>query len=102
MKAKSLNGRRYHPIFIRWCLNIMLVSPLAYNIIRESGVITLPSKRTLLDYSHWHTSKTGFQNEVFEQLFKDNKVDKLNEAQRYIFNFCNACTCIVINSNSGT
>jgi hypothetical protein len=33
LKAKSPKGRRYHLLFIRWCINVMLVSPSAYNII---------------------------------------------------------------------
>ena len=84
LKAKGPKGRRYHPLFIRWCLNIMLVSPLAYKLMRDSGAITLPSKRTLLDYTHCHESKPGFQVEILKQLAKDMEVDKLNEAQRYI------------------
>ena len=60
----------------------MLVSPLAYNIMRESNVITLPSKRTLMDYTHWTSSKAGFNVDVFHQLSKDMKTKELNEAQR--------------------
>lgn len=59
----------------------MLASPLAYNIIRESGFLTLPSKRTLLD---WSKPQPGFQVAVLEQFMKEVKVEDLNEAQRYI------------------
>ena len=64
----------------------MMVSPLSYDIVRNSGIMILPSRRTLLDYTHWMESKSGFQVEVFQQLMSDIKVDALNEAQRY-------CTC---------
>ena len=50
-KVEGKQGIRWHPLFIRWCLNIMLSSPKTYNIIRESGVIHLPSTRTLKDYT---------------------------------------------------
>ena len=65
-------------------LNLMLSSPKAYNIIRESGVIVLPSKRTLKDYTHWFRSDIGFQNEAFQQLQEDYKVTEFNEAQRCV------------------
>ena len=68
MKAKSKTAFRWHPLFIRWCLNIMLTSSKTYDIIRDSGFINLPSKRTLRDYTHWLTSKAGFQDEVDEDL----------------------------------
>lgn len=60
----------------------MLASPLAYDIIRESGFLILPSRRTLIDYTHWYNPTSGFQVEAFEQFMKDAKVDGLNEAQR--------------------
>ena len=69
----------------------MIASPLAYNIIRESNFLTLPSRRTLLDYSHWSKPQPGFQVATFEQLMKEVKVEDLNEAQRYT---CRCCTMI--------
>ena len=80
-KATSKQGVKWHPLFIRWCLNVMLSSPKTYNIIRESE---LPSQRTLKDYTHWFSPKTGFQNECFKQLYEDYKVPELSEAQRLV------------------
>ena len=80
-KAKK-NGIRWHPLFIRWCLNIMLTSSKTYDIIRESGFISLPSKRTLRDYTHWTKLKPGFSAELFNHLRKEAKVDSLAEWQR--------------------
>jgi hypothetical protein len=51
--------------------------------MRESGVLTLPSTRTLKDYTHWFQSGVGFQNEVFEQLQEDYRINEFNESQRY-------------------
>ena len=42
---------RWHPRMIKWCLNIKLHSSAAYEAIRESGFISLPSSRTLRDYT---------------------------------------------------
>jgi hypothetical protein len=81
MNTVNPNGRRYHPLFIRWCLNLMTVSPLAYNILKESNVFVMPSKRTLLDYTHWYSQKCGFQSEALEQLYQDLNVIDLNNAQ---------------------
>ena len=82
MKARSMHGMTWHPLFIRWCISIMLCSPKMYNVIRESGLILLPSQRTLKDYTHWFKPQVGFQNESFQQLYEDFKVSELNEAQR--------------------
>ena len=41
------SGRRYHPMIIRFALSIATKSPAAYDEIRNSGVLTLPSRRTL-------------------------------------------------------
>ena len=79
MKAKSKTGRRWHPLFIRWCLNIALASSKTYNIIRDSGFITLPSKRTLRDYTNWFKSKTGFQVEVDKFLRDEAKAEGLED-----------------------
>lgn len=63
----------------------MFVSPQAYDIMRESNVITLPSRRSLRDYTNWYKAKAGYQVEVFDQLRKYIKIDKLNEAQKYMY-----------------
>ena len=84
MRTNGKSGIRWHPLFIRWALNIMLYmsSPKTYDVIQESGVLTLPSKRTLRDFTHWFQSGVGYQNEVFQQLYEDFNVSKFNEAQR--------------------
>lgn len=93
MKARSSKAYRWHPLFIRWCLNIMLTSSKTYDIIRESGFITLPSKRTLRDYTHWFKSEVGFQDEVDGFLMEEAKVDKLKDWQRYI-KLCALILCV--------
>jgi hypothetical protein len=62
----------------------MLSSPKTYNIMRETDMLILPSQRTLRDYSQWFKPKTGYQNEVFIQLYEDYKVSALTEAQRSV------------------
>ncbi len=36
---------------IKWCVNLKLISSSAYNALRTSGFLKLPSERTLRDYS---------------------------------------------------
>lgn len=76
-------GIRWHPLFIRWCLNIMLTSGKTYEIMRESGFICLPSKRTLRDYMHWHKMKPGFDATLINHLRVEAKVDTLADWQKY-------------------
>ena len=80
--GKNKYGNKWHPLFIRWCLNIMLSSPRTYDVIRESGFICLPSRRTLRDYTNSTTIKAGFQHEVFQELKKEAKLDELPEWKR--------------------
>ena len=63
IKLKRKEGMRWHPLFIRWCLNLSRVSPKAYEVMKESGMC-LPSRRTLNDYTHWVSAKPGFSHEV--------------------------------------
>ena len=81
MKVTSKTRIRWHPLFIRWCLNLSRVSPKAYGIMKESG-IQLPSRRTLNDYTHWVSMKPGFNHEVDSFLRSEMKVDELEDWKR--------------------
>ena len=52
---------RWHPLIIRWCLNLKLKSSSAYHAVLTAGFISLPSERTLRDYSNYFKCKAGFQ-----------------------------------------
>lgn len=83
--ATASNPRqvRWHPLIIRWCLNLKLISSAAYHATRTAGFIKLPSERTLRDYTHYFKHQAGFQEEVVQQLMKEAKVQNLPEYQRY-------------------
>ena len=66
-------GMRWHPMIIRWCLYIRSKSEKAYEAMRESGFINLPSNRTLFDYSHFLTNQLGFQADVFRAAYSQAK-----------------------------
>ena len=54
----------------------MLTSSKTYDIITDSGFISLPSRRTLRDYTHWMKMTPGFNAEVINHLWKEANVDK--------------------------
>ena len=66
MKALNVEDSpvRWHPAMIKWCLHLKFLSSSAYHALRSSGVIKLPSKQTLHDYTHWIWAGVGFQDEV--------------------------------------
>jgi hypothetical protein len=74
------NGIRWHPLIIKWCLYLRHQSNKAYNTLRDSGCIALPSTRTLRDYSHAIKAGAGFSAEVDQQLFS---VAKLKSNPKY-------------------
>ncbi|CAG2225139.1 unnamed protein product [Mytilus edulis] len=48
-------------------------SAKAYDAMRDSGFIQLPSARTLFDYSHYTKSALGFQPDVTKMLHEEAK-----------------------------
>ena len=73
MKAISLKNKRsmrWHPLVIKWCLYLHHRSSSAYETLRNSGLIELPSGRTLRDYRHAVPSSVGFSSRVDEQLIR--------------------------------
>ena len=71
---------RWHPVIIKWCLNLKLMSSSTYHALRTSGFITLPSDRTLRDYTHYFQSKPGFQDDV--NIMLQDEVQKASIPQR--------------------
>ena len=43
---------KWHPLMIKWCLSIKLKSSTTYEKLYTSGLLRLPSQRTLRDYTH--------------------------------------------------
>jgi hypothetical protein len=58
-------------MIIRWCLYIRSKSAVAYDSLRNTGFIKLPSARTLFDYSHFTKSALGFQPDVVKLLYEE-------------------------------
>lgn len=81
--------RRWHPLMIKWALYLRHLSSKAYETVRESGVIALPSQRTLRDYTHFVQSRLGFSEEVDRQLMEAAKITESLEE-------CKKCVVIIM------
>ena len=75
-------GIRWHPMMVRFALHIHLRSPSTYKALRESGVMKLPSERTLRDYSIVFHPSPGFKKETFEDL--RHQASKLQGTGKYV------------------
>lgn len=49
---KDSRGMRWHPLMIKWCIYLRYLSRGAYETLRQSKCVALPSQRTLRDYTH--------------------------------------------------
>ena len=67
---KNARSIRWHPLIIKWCLYLHHKSSGAYNMLRDSGILQLPSGRTLRDYRHFARAKTGFSYDYDKQLIE--------------------------------
>ena len=71
LTSKDPRQRRWHPLIIKWCLNLRMMSSAAYRNLRTSGMLVLPSERSLRDYSNVIKSGDGFSIAVIGQLFEE-------------------------------
>ena len=81
---KDARSMRWDPLMIRWCLYLRHLSSSSYDMLRESGVIKLPSQRTLRDYTYYTKAKAGFSCEVDHQLIVAAKIDICPEREKYV------------------
>ena len=73
---------KYHPMIIRFCVSLATKSGSAYDELRNSNVLVLPSRRTLRDYRNAIKPTVGFNPKVIAELcclIKD-----FSNLQRYI------------------
>eukprot|EP00731_Ephydatia_muelleri_P023298 Em0015g881a len=80
----SSRHMRWHPLMIRFCLSLRHKSGGAYELLRESGCIKLPSQRTLRDYTHYVQSCEGFSADVDVMLRNAVNVESCPEREKYV------------------
>ena len=82
--TKNKPSMRWHPAMIKWCLYLRHQSSKAYEVLRESGTIVLPSQRTLRDYTHYVQASVGFSYEVDQQLAVAAKLTTCKEYEKLV------------------
>lgn len=77
-------GMRWHPLMIKWCIYLRAHSQGAYETLRQSKCIQLPSQRTLRDYTHHLKPGPGFSSGVDSQLQSAVNIEKCEERDKYV------------------
>ena len=89
-------------MIIRFCLSLAAKSASAYDELRDSKVLTLPSRRTLRDYRNAITPSIGFNPAVIHELCETTKA--LVGVQRFValaFDEMKVQSKLVFNKNKG-
>ena len=82
--VKDSRSMRWHPLMIKWCIYLRHLSSGAYEALRSSDCVKLPSQRTLRDYTHYVRALPGFLADVDEQLIEAAKLSTCEEFQKYV------------------
>ena len=69
-KASDAKGRRYSHEWLLLCLLLYIRSSATYNMLRNNGVLPLPTKSTMLKYLHASNVGCGFDEKFFVLLGK--------------------------------
>ena len=87
MRAASVNdarSMRWDPLMIRWCLYLRHLSGSAYEMLRKSGVVKLPSQRTLRDYTYTAKAAAGFSREVDMHIMEAAKLLSCPDREKHV------------------
>ena len=69
---------------VRWCLYLRHLSSSAYEMIRETGTIMLPSQRTLRDYTYHTKAVVGLSSRVDQYLSTVAKLSSRMQRERCV------------------
>ncbi len=89
-------------MLIRFFLALKTKSPGAYEELRQSGILVLPSQRILRDYKNAVKPKRGFNSDIISEL--KEITSNLFDIQRYVCVSSNAMKIqsgLVFDKNSG-
>jgi hypothetical protein len=70
---------RWHPVLIRFALEVYLTSQSTYKRLRGANIVALPSERHLSRFANFCTSKPGFHREIVHDM-----IDKLQDGRPFI------------------
>ena len=87
INSSSSSSVRYHPMIIRFCLNLAAKSSSAYSDLRYdpktgNGFLVLPSLRTLRDYKNYIRPTRGFNPAVIKDL--KQKTENFSSTERFV------------------
>lgn len=68
----------------RWCIYLRHLSSSAYELLCTSGVLKLPSQRTLRDYTYYTQSCNGFSVSVDRQIMDMANINSCPERDKYV------------------
>lgn len=84
----SINCTRSVPLIgcecIWWCLYLRHLSSSAYETLRKTGVLSLPSQRTLQDYTYYTEAPPGFSLGVDQQLMDAANINSCPEREKQV------------------
>ena len=81
-KLKNKKRMRWHPLMIRFALNLRYLSSTAYRSVRS--FLALPSQRTLRDYTHVMKFDAGVSGDVVKRLKEDMEFDRCSSSQKKV------------------
>ena len=84
VQASTPSTMRWHPLMIKWCLHLRHLSSSSYEALRKSGCLSLPSQRTLRDYTHFAKAESGFSTAVDEQLIEAAQISTCPEWKKCV------------------
>ena len=87
LKLKRASSIRWHSLIIKWCLHLRHLSSSSYEALRKTGVLKLPSQRTLRDYTHHTEAKPGFSVDVDLQLISAAQISTCEDRMKCIVLF---------------
>lgn len=98
---KKLDSRsmKWHPLMIHLCILLRHQSQSAYEILRQC--ISLPSQRTLHDYTHFIQAKPGFSGEVDSLLCSTAKINECEENVIILLDEMHIREDLVFDKNTG-
>ena len=74
-KYRSQSSIRYRPMIIRFALSLAMKSGSGSGSeLRKSGIMVLPTRRTLGDYKNVFRPETGFNPEIIGELSRSVKI----------------------------
>ena len=106
LTKKNPHQIQWHSAMIKWCLSLKLQSSSCYNTLRPSGVIQMPSDRTLRDYVNWAKPTTGFSTSVDNQLLAEAVIGSSLTPSHHqyvclVFDECKIKEDLIYNKHSG-